>query len=268
MTTLNSELANAVLSYLRVTPAAPDVTFLDTLMTAYIRRVPWESVSRIAKRARTPETAQCPRFAEEFWQSALENGTGGTCFESNYAFFALLRSLGYDGYLTINDMLTTRGCHTAIILNIDGEQWLTDAGYPVHQALRIDAAQATERAGHFHTYTATPESTNQYRIERDKHPKPYCFTLLNTPVVEPDYRAATTNDYGEDGLFLDKVIVTRVVDEQIYRFIYMNSTLMLESFDNSAVRTEQPLGDDAAETVAQRFDMNPALIAAALQAVP
>ena len=113
---LSPELTRAVLSYLGVPAAPPTLDLIDTIVTAYTRTVPWESAFRIAKRARTPDTADCPRWPDEFWTDALTRGGGGTCFESNYALFSLLRALGYEGYLTINNMGETVGCHAAIVL--------------------------------------------------------------------------------------------------------------------------------------------------------
>jgi arylamine N-acetyltransferase len=265
VSTLNTPLAHNVLDYLHITPAKPDVAFLNTLLSTYIRRVPWESVSRIAKRARTAATNDCPRFEEEFWQSAIENGTGGTCFESNYAFFSLLQFLGYDGYLTINDMMTP-ACHTAIVVNLEGEQWLADAGFPVHRAVRLHPTKVTQQKEKFYNYTAKQVMPSLFQIKRTPHPNPFCFTLKNFPISEVDYRAATTNDYGENGLVLDKVIISRIVDEQIWRFTRMDGKFILESFDDKGVRTEYAL-DNVVETVSQRFAMNPSLVEAAIKAV-
>ena len=66
--------------------------------------MPWESASRIVRRARHTESADCVLLGAEFWESHFALGTGGTCYESNYAFFGLLRRIGFEGYLTINDM--------------------------------------------------------------------------------------------------------------------------------------------------------------------
>src|SRR5690348_9573200 len=98
-----------ILAFLEVPSGPPDRALLDRLIAAYPARVPWESVSRIVRRARTERTEDCPRWPETFWQEAITLGMGGTCFESNCAFFALLQSLGFDGYLTVNDMNKTVG---------------------------------------------------------------------------------------------------------------------------------------------------------------
>ena len=59
-------------------------------------------------------------------------GTGGTCYESNYSFFGLLRRLGYTGYLTLNDIGGAVGCHSAIVILLGGQKYLVDVGFPVH----------------------------------------------------------------------------------------------------------------------------------------
>ncbi len=92
--TLSPQLTHDVLAFLKVSPASPTRALLDSLIAAYGRAVPWESASRIARRSQRSTSSDCPRLSEEFWNEAMRFGTGGTCFESNYAFMALLGSLG------------------------------------------------------------------------------------------------------------------------------------------------------------------------------
>ncbi len=259
---LSPQMTVRALQHLGVSPADPDLALLDRLIAAYIRRVPWESAFRIAKRARTADTAACPRFAEEFWTDATERGGGGTCFESNYAFFSLLRALGYEGYLTVNNMDDFVGCHTAIVVKLDGERWLVDAGYPLHLALPI-REEVTRREGPFHTYTITPSGTRAYTLTRDRHPSPYIFTLIDAPVDEAAYRGATIADYGQDGLFLDKLVINKVVDEQLWRFNSAESSSHLQRFENGT-RIDTPMEGDVAAALASRFGVDEATVRAAL----
>ncbi len=138
MPALSPDWAMTVLAHLGVDAGRPTLALVDALVEAYTRTVPWESAFRIVKRARTQNTRDCPRWPEEFWQDAIERGGGGTCFESNYAFFALLRAIGYEGYLTINNMATKVGCHTAIVLKLEGKPWLVDVGLPLFSPLPLD----------------------------------------------------------------------------------------------------------------------------------
>ena len=262
---LPPDLTRAVLAYLGVPPAPPTRNLLDSLIPAYTRAVPWESAFRIVKRARTPNTAACPRWPDEFWADAMARGGGGSCFESNYAFLSLLRALGYRGYLTINNMGDTIGCHTAIVMHVDGEQWLVDVGMPLHVPLHIDPSAPTRRDSPFHTYTVRPDGAGKYKVERTKHPQPNCYTLVDTPIPDTAYRAAMTSDYGADGFFLDRIIIYKVVGGRVWRFCSNETPPHLESFWDGE-RTDHPLNGDIAMIVGEHFGMDVATLRAALAA--
>jgi arylamine N-acetyltransferase len=261
--TLNPDQTRAVLSHLQVNAIGPTVAFLDDLVCAYIRKVPWESAFRIAKRARTKKITECPRWPEEFWRDNLERGGGGTCFESNYAFFTLLNTLGYQGYLTINDMDKTRRCHSAIVLNIDGKRWLVDVGIPLHAPIPVVSAKQSRRASKFHNYTLTRVGRHLYQIERDRHPSPYIYTLIDEPIEERAYRQATTADYGENGFFLKRMIINKIIDERGWRFNSEEKPYHLESFGDGG-RTDQPIEGDVAAAVAVHFEMDVGVVRKAL----
>lgn len=261
--TLDSKLINDVLDYLNVRATAPTIGVLDALMAAYVRHVPWESASRIARRARTPILSERPRWPERFWREAMDSGTGGTCFESNYAFFSLVRALGYEGHLTINNMGATIGCHTAIVLKVDGTDWLTDAGFPVYAPLPIRRGELTQRDTDFQRYTIRPLDNERYDIERVPHPVPNCFTLINIPVPEADYRAATTADYDTAGLFLDRVVINKVIDEQLWRFNSGEKPYHLELFVDGT-RVDYAIEGDVAEAVSKKFGIETDIVRTAL----
>lgn len=261
---LDLELTRAALDRLGVAATEPSCALLDDLVQAYTHTVPWESASRIATRAQTAATADCPRWPERFWAQTFAQGTGGTCFESNYAFFSLLRALGYEGYLTINDMVATVGCHTAIVILLNGQKWLTDVGMPLYLPLPFGPEAAHERQTPFHTYTVQPDGEDRYQVLRAPHPSPNCFTLLDHPIPDDAYRAALTADYEPTGFFNDRVIVTKVIGDEIWRF---NGIVppMMESFVYGG-RADQPLSGDPASAVADRFGMDEAMVRAALRA--
>ena len=263
---LSPDLTREVIHFLGVDVEEPSVAHLDKLITAYTEAVPWESFFRIARRARIANTADCPRWPEIFWREAMEQGGGGTCFESNYAFFSLLRNLGYDGYLTINNMGETIGCHSAIVLNIDGEAWLADVGIPLYVALPLDPAEITHRSSRFHTYTIHPDGVNRYQIERDQHPKPNIFTLINLPVENKVYRQRITDDYGENGLFLNQAIAVKVIDGQVRRFNNSENRPCIEAFENGE-HTDYEITVDVAEAVSRQFGMDEDVVRATLKAL-
>jgi arylamine N-acetyltransferase len=260
---LDAALTQEVLAHLDVAPAAPTPGLLDDLVTAYTRVVPWESASRIARRAETVAIADCPRWPEEFWRQTFRQGTGGTCFESNYAFFALLRALGYDGYLTINTMGEQVGCHTAIVILLGGARWLVDVGMPLYLPLPFGPDAAASRRTPFHTYTVRPDGPGVYQVERAPHPQPNCFTLYDRAIPDATYRAALTADYAPTGYFNDRAIVTKVIGEEIWRFNGIVPPLM-ESFVYGG-RADQPFAGDYAAAVAARFGIDAAIVRTALR---
>lgn len=262
---LSPALSAHILRHWSMEAKRPTLTLLDQLVTAYTRHVPWESAFRIAKRAVTAQTVDCARWPEEFWTDALERGGGGTCFESNYAFFSLLRALGYAGYLTINNMGESCGCHTAIVLDLQGEGWLVDVGIPLHAPIPLDAEAVTRRESTFHTYTVTPQGDGIFEISRDRHPRPYIFSLIDQPVTDGDYRAAIVRDYEPGGHFLREVIITKVIGDSVWRFDSRPQPPMLESF--GAIQSSTPLETAVAERASRCFGMDQPILAQALSAL-
>ncbi len=260
---LSQDLASQILSYLGCVREEPSVRYLNRLIHAYIRHVPWESVSRIIKRHTVVKTRFCPRWPAEFWQEALDYGMGGTCFENNLAFLTLLKELGFDGYLTINDM-ENPACHTASIIILDGQKYLADVAIPIHCALPIYANQVTRRFNEFHSYTIRPQGNHRFAIERSHHPKRRVFTLVDVPIPLKEYRIAVQNDYKETGYFLDRVIIVKIIEGRLWRFSSADFPLKLEGFDKTSKQEVMLETGILAKSLSERFGMGEDKIALAL----
>jgi len=271
-TGVDLELVDKIIGYLGIANREPaGIELLNALVTAYTQRVPWESASRIVKKSRIRQEqggcsdGDCARWPDEFWRDAMELGTGGTCFESNYAFVALLQVLGFDGYLTVNNMEPTVGCHSAIVTVIKGRQWLVDVGFPLYVPLPLDPGRPTQREGVFHQYRVLPGSSDSFKVERSHHPQSYCFTLINRPVPEPAYRRVLGDDYGLQGLFLDRVIVNKVIDGHVCRFNGGELPFKLERFRRNYADSRQ-LDRNPSVEIARYFALDGQLVRRALTA--
>lgn len=258
------DLTGEILAYLGLTRKPPSVRCLNQLLRAYIRHVPWESASRIVRRHTTPETAQCPRGPEEFWTEAMSRGTGGTCFENNLAFYTLLTALGFEGYLTINDMLPTRACHTAIVLFLQGQKYLVDAAIPLHCVLPVHEDRLTKRSTAFHNYTVRPAGANVFEIERSHHPKRNIYTLIDNPVPLAAYQSAVERDYEQTGFFLDRVILVKVIENKLWRFNSAETPCKLEAFTKNSRQEELLEKEKLPHRVAKQFGIAEEIVAAAL----
>ena len=265
---LDSDLATRILQRFGCADAPPATEkTLRKLLDRYTRIVPWESASRIARRALKDAQSDCPVFAETFWDSALKMGTGGTCYESNHAFFSLLRSLGYDGYLTINDMGTSVGCHSAIIILLEGRKHLVDVGLPLHAVLPLPERETEAVESRFFRYEVEAADANRYTIWRRPHPQGLAFTLVDEPVSDADYRAITIHDYRHDGgQFLNEIVIHKVIDDQIWRFNSDDPPWHVQVFVDGQ-RRNQPLDDDVAGQLASTFDMDRLIVDGAMQAL-
>lgn len=264
---ISDALVKDILACLGVPTKPPTLRNLNRLIHAYIRKVPWESVSRIVKRHLTLETEECPRWPEEFWREAIRNGFGGTCYESNLAFYSLLMSLRYEGYLTINDMGDSRGCHAATVLLLNGHKYLVDITIPVHAAVRIDPQKIIRRDTNFHNYTIRPVQENKYEVERSHHPNRNAFTLIDIPVSFHDYQNIVINDYKETGYFLNSVVVAKVIDDRTWRFFSDHTPYKIESFNRAGKRETIVEPKTLPHKLAELFHMPEDKISAALACI-
>ncbi len=262
---LPSDLTARILQRFGLPPDSPaNRQTLQDLLHQYTRMVPWESASRIVRRASHHHLENCAAFGTAFWESALADGTGGTCYESNYAFFGLLLRLGYEGYLTVNNMGASIGCHSALVILLEGDKVLVDVGLPIHALLPIRATQTTVIESPFFRYTLEPLADDSYDIWRDPHPNRHAFTLIDRPVADAVYRQITIQDYQpQSGLFLDALVMNKVIEGQLWRFNSRDLPLRMERFADGQ-RQDVPLDLDPAAQLADRFQINRSLLAAAL----
>lgn len=243
----------------------PNLETLHQLLARYTRTVPWESASRIARRGRYEAAADCALLGADFWASHFESGAGGTCYESNYAFFGLLRFLGFEGYLTINDMGSAIGCHSAIVILIGGQKYLVDVGYPVHAIIPLNENDKSFAPSAIMDYTIEPLGQNRYAIWREIRPRVSAFQLNDAPVSEADYRAITLYDYRHDGgQFLDEIVIHKVKDDQLWRFNGDERPWRTQQFVEGE-RRDQTLGDDPAAELSEKFGIAREVVAEAMK---
>ncbi len=261
---LSDSLTTRVLEFLDCSAREPSLLRLNRLIRAHIRSVPWETVSRIIRRDELCDPALCPRMPEEFWYDAFTRGNGGTCFESNYAFAALLGSLGYQGYLTINDLGEGSRNHCATTVKFGKKRYVVDVTLPIDCALPVAHTAITRRSTPFHTFSARPLGNRLYQIQRTRHPKREVYLLRDVAVSLDEYEQAITADYGPTGLFLDRVIIVKIKGDTFWRFSSSDRPFRIEGFDRAGKHII-PLSPTApAGKLAQHFGMQEEKIVQAL----
>lgn len=262
---LSTNQVEKILTYLESKAGAPSIRHLNQLIAAYIERVPWESFTRITKHRTSADQENRPRWPAEFWEEAVHTGSGGTCFETNYAFFSLLHALGYTGYMTINDMGETRACHAAIVIYLWGRKYLVDVSIPFEKAVTINPDHRTRRDTNLQNVTITPAAIRSYQVTRTPHPRPYVFTLIDTSVRVQDYEDAICRDYGQDGFFLDKAVIVKKVNDRVWRFNGDEKPYKLEAFGKAGKLVIELSPEDLILALSQHFTMREGSIKAALE---
>lgn len=262
--------AASILDWLDVPPPSASRRWLDALLAAWGQRVPWESASRIVRRARHRRRRACVNGPAAFWQAAMTHGLGGTCFETNAALAALLEAAGIPSVFTLNDRPPHVACHTALIVEAEGERLVVDAGFPLYAAVPLPVAgEIREARTPWGTFSAARVrgTTDRYEIGQHPHPRPLAFELVDRVVARHRYDAATCADYGRGGLFLDRVIIKKIVGGRIWRFASGDVPCALECF-RDGIRETQPLPDDAdalAVVLASHFALDAATVRLALR---
>jgi hypothetical protein len=210
-------MTEKILQHLKVKRSPPTLEYLQELITSYCSNVPWESISKIVRKNLNNYTI-CSRSEDEFWTSAFQYGTGGTCYESNWAFFCLLKHLGFDGYLTINKVIDKSSVHSAIVIIINGKKYIVDIGYPTYAPIPMNKEAVMVLNHHVMNYRCIPVSSKEYIIENFPHPKPYLYHLTDIPVHPSNYLKTANEDYGGGGLFLDRIIIRKMINRVPARF--------------------------------------------------
>jgi N-hydroxyarylamine O-acetyltransferase len=126
--------------------APPPATLegLNGLYRAWCRRVPFDNVrKRICLASGDPGPLPGGR-AEDFLESWLLHGTGGTCWPSSNGLFALLDACGFAARRISASMQDTgEPNHGSVLVSIDGVDYLadssmlTDAVFPLRRGERL-----------------------------------------------------------------------------------------------------------------------------------
>jgi N-hydroxyarylamine O-acetyltransferase len=104
-----------------------DMVTLASLQEHHLFSVPFENIDIYNG---TPISLQPERFHKKV---VLEK-RGGSCYELNGLFYQLLLSLKFDAHLISGRVVKGKNIgpeydHLAILVNLDGKEWLVDVGY-------------------------------------------------------------------------------------------------------------------------------------------
>lgn len=123
-------------------PTTPDLATMEALMRAHIAAVPFENLD---VQLGNPVTTALPAI----FAKLVGRRRGGWCYENNGLFGWALGEMGFAvrrisaGVMRVAHGDTALGNHLALIVTIDGREWLADVGFGGTLAAPIPLASGT-----------------------------------------------------------------------------------------------------------------------------
>jgi len=153
---------DAVLDRLGLSRPDPDLDGLRSLYRAWCSSVPFDNTLKLIHKSAGLGSPLPGSTSDEFFDSWLRYGTGGTCWAGNGALHDLLASLGFDVERAIATMLRIPNPptpnHGSVIVSFGQQRWIADAsilsGDPI--AIPEPGATATEPLPRFEWLDGKP----------------------------------------------------------------------------------------------------------------
>ena len=178
-------------------------------------------------------------------------------------FFCFLQHLGFDGYLTINKVIDKSSVHSAIVIMIGDKKYIVDIGYPTYAPIPVFEERVTLVDASPLTYRCTPVAAKEYIIENFPHPRPYLYHFTDIPVNPKDYLEMAGKDYGEGGLFSDRIIIRKVINKVPTRFDSEDAPYNIHTLHNGEKRRTLIKAEDLVTRLSDHFSMDRKMIAQA-----
>lgn len=127
-----------------------DARGLASVYDAWCRSVPFDNICKrihVAARDPKPLPGDTP---EEFFETWLRTGAGGTCWAGNGALSALLASLGFRARRGVGTMLVVEGLepnHGTVSVAIEDRTFLVDASILHGEPLELRAGESSSVGG-------------------------------------------------------------------------------------------------------------------------
>lgn len=188
---LSPELLERVLEKLGLTERPSlDLAGLNTLYATYCGSVP--TMDNIQKRIwfagerRTPLPGGDPR---EYFENWLAHGTGGTCWPTNGAVYALVHSLGFDARRIAASVIIEKysqgANHGTVLVTLEGVDYLIDGNLGAFKVLPLVPGRTTSTGDGFHAISAVPIEAGYDVIWYQGHSRQEPLTIRTEPEHDP-----------------------------------------------------------------------------------
>lgn len=205
-----------ILEALDLSRAQPGIGLLEALFMRFNSRVPFETVSKIARGAAVADEEKKPRLPELFWREHLESGTGGTCFARVAAFQAVLDGLGFSSRRILGRVVADFD-HAALLVELPGRRLVCDVGFPFPALLPAEPGE-TETALGLVRLGATPRGLRADLGGVPEGPKE--VELFLAEVSDSEFTRIWRSTFRPDSKFLSAVFLRKRFDNRAVSFAH------------------------------------------------
>lgn len=199
--------------YLRVLGVprrAPGLAALAELTAAHLSRIPFENVSKLARR-HDPLRHRLPDLGR-FLDDVERRHLGGTCYVLAFSFHRLLAGLGYRVSLCGADM-SAPDVHLVNVVELGGRPYLVDVGYaaPLVAPLPLDESRDQEVRWGPERYVLEPRDRagrSRVGLHRDGA-LGHAYTLNPAPRRIEEFEPVIAASFDEKATFMNALLVAR-----------------------------------------------------------
>lgn len=229
---------------------------LERLFTRFNERVPFETASKILRDAHVPDLAEKPRRPDIFWKEHLELGTGGTCFARVAAFEDLLARLGFSVRRVLGAVESDFD-HAALMVDLAGEEWICDVGFPLPVLLRPVEGEVETVLGDLRL--SAGDRGVRIEFSEGVPEGPRAVEIFNAPVSAEEFWQRWGDTFRPGSHFLSGVFLRKLLENRAISF--SRGELRV---DDRHSRARIPLPGPRAARLEELFGVDSGVIARAL----
>jgi arylamine N-acetyltransferase len=133
---LHTDAVTVFYRHFSVSAGPPGLEGLEEILS-HFSKFPYENLSKIIRHHEAAGTAQKLRFPIEVMDGYIRHRFGGTCFSLTFFLQTLLVHAGYRCYPVMADMKWAPNSHCAMIVLLEGRQYLVDPGYLLNRPMEM-----------------------------------------------------------------------------------------------------------------------------------
>ncbi len=159
----DKKLVKEFLSYFGLAQKKPDLSFLSELIRCFAH-LPYENITKILKVNEGHQDDARLRLPDEVWRDFREKGSGGTCFSLTFFFHFLCHELGFVVHPILADRSYGKNTHCALVVFLEGERYLVDPGFLIHQPIPLPRLDGVLFPTSFNTVILTAYGKDHYDL--------------------------------------------------------------------------------------------------------